>query len=198
MKSQMTSFGLLFGMHLSKTILKHTDNLSRTQQKQSMSAAEGQGITELTVSTLQRMRSDEAFYQLFSVVEISRESLGVDPPSLPRKRRAPARIEVGTGAGSHAESVEDYYRQKYYEALDMCVAAIKDRFNKPGYQLFLNLEEVLVMAANGKAYDKQLDAIRDFYGDDFNFLSLSAQLENLRTFLIEKKAHLKQSLSQNV
>ena len=54
------------------------------------------------------------------------------------------------------------------------------------------------MSANVKAYDKQLDAIRDFYGDDFNFLSLSAQLESLRTFLIEKKAHLKQSLSQNV
>ena len=177
-KSQMTSFGLLFGMHLSKTILKHTDNLSRTLQKQSMSSAECQGIAELTVSTLQRMRSDEAFDQFFSVVEISRESLGADTPSLPRKKRA--RIEVGTGAGSHAESVEDYYRQKYYEALDMCVESIKDRFNQPGYQLYRNLEEVLVMAANGKAYDKQLDAIRDFYGDDFNSSTFFHFLHSLK------------------
>ena len=67
------------------------------------------------------------------------------PHLLSRKRRAPARIEVATGAGSHAESVEDYYRQKYYEGLDMCVASIKDRFNQPGYQLYRNLELVMVM-----------------------------------------------------
>ena len=57
----MSGYDLLFGMHLSKTILKHTDNVSRTLQKQHMSAAEGQGIACLTVVTLDRMQSDEAF-----------------------------------------------------------------------------------------------------------------------------------------
>ena len=78
-KSQMISLGLLCGMHLSKTILKHTDNLSRTLQKQSMSAAEGQGIAELTVSTLQRMRSDEAFDQFFVLWRFPENSLMLIP-----------------------------------------------------------------------------------------------------------------------
>ena len=48
----MTTFDLLFGLQLSIKILKITDNfLSRTLQKQSMSAAEGQSVAELTVKT---------------------------------------------------------------------------------------------------------------------------------------------------
>ena len=62
-KAQMSGYDLLFGMYLSKTILKHTD--SQTLQKQHMSAAEGQGIARLTVVTLDRMRSDEAFELFF-------------------------------------------------------------------------------------------------------------------------------------
>ena len=37
----MSHFNILFGLQLSQKILKITDNLSRTIQKQSMSAAEG-------------------------------------------------------------------------------------------------------------------------------------------------------------
>lgn len=60
-KAQMSRGDLLSGMHLNKTILQPTDNLSWKLQKQHMSAAEGQGIACLTVMTLERMQSDEAF-----------------------------------------------------------------------------------------------------------------------------------------
>ena len=186
-KAQMSGYSLLFGFHLSKTILMHTDNLSRTLQKQSMSAAEGQEIAKLTVVTLEKMRSEEAFKQFFATVEVSRKNLDVDTPSLPRKRKAPARFEVGSGAGNHVGSVEDLYRQKYFEALDLVIESIKNRFQQPGYAVYRNLEDVLVKAANGDPYKEELKAVHDFYGDDFDLSSLSVQLQSLSSFFSRRE-----------
>ena len=117
-QTQMTTFDLLFGLQLSMKILKITDNLSRTLQKQSMSAAEGQSVAELTVKTLKSMRSDANFDAFFTLCNCFREHSNVNLPVLPRKRKAPRRYEIGTEDGSHSATVEDHYRQQYYEVLD--------------------------------------------------------------------------------
>ena len=59
-RAQMSQYNLLFGLILCERILKITDNLSRTLQKQSLSAAEAQYVATLTVKTLKDMRTDEA------------------------------------------------------------------------------------------------------------------------------------------
>ena len=60
-QTQMSQFNLFFGLHLCKKILKITDNLSQTLQSQSMSAAEGQDIAQLSVQILESMWTDESF-----------------------------------------------------------------------------------------------------------------------------------------
>ena len=60
-REQMSQDRLLFGLKLCKRVLKITDNMSRTLQKQSLSAAEAQDIAALTAKTLKNMRTDEAF-----------------------------------------------------------------------------------------------------------------------------------------
>ena len=59
--SQMKRFDYFFGVLLGEVILSHSDNLSRTLQKRDISAAEGQEIAELTVKTLESIRSDIKF-----------------------------------------------------------------------------------------------------------------------------------------
>ena len=51
-KTQMSQYRLVFGLLLCKIFLLITDNLSRTLQKQSLSAAEGQEVVKLTLQTL--------------------------------------------------------------------------------------------------------------------------------------------------
>lgn len=70
-KTLMSRYNLLFGLHLSKKILKITYNLSRTLQKLPLSAAEGQEIAELSVKILRGVRTDEAFALFFSLVRQS-------------------------------------------------------------------------------------------------------------------------------
>ena len=62
-QAQMHQFSLLFGLKLCERILKITDNLSKTLQKKSLS--EAQHVTELTVTTLKKMRAENDFDLFF-------------------------------------------------------------------------------------------------------------------------------------
>ena len=46
--AQMTSFDFYYGLVLGDILLRHTDNLSRTIQKEHASAAEGQTVAFMT------------------------------------------------------------------------------------------------------------------------------------------------------
>jgi len=60
-KSQMANFVFLIGVSLCYEILRHTDILSKTLQQRTMSASEGQDLAKLTVTTLQKLCSDDAY-----------------------------------------------------------------------------------------------------------------------------------------
>ncbi len=175
-KAQMSKYKLFFGFKLCERILRITDNLSKTLQHQSLSAAQAQGIVELTVKTLKGMRTDEAFKLFFEVVERLREHTNTEEPTLPRKRKAPMRLEVGEGEHYHSPTVQDHYRQQYFEAVDLVVASIQDRFEQPGYAIYKNLEALLLKAANQQDFSSELEYVTAFYGDDFDQSELSAQL----------------------
>ncbi len=59
--SQMSTFDYLYGNILGELILRHTDNLSRTLQHKTLSAAEGQQVAQMTLETLKKIRSEESF-----------------------------------------------------------------------------------------------------------------------------------------
>ena len=139
-KTQMSKYKLLFGLHLCERILKITDNLSKTLQNESMCASEAQVIAKMTVQTLQSMRSDDTFRLFIQHVNVLRQRIGTEEPLLPRKRRAPVRFETGEGPCFHSSDVEYHYCRIYFEVLDLIVSSITQRFNQPGYFMYQNLE----------------------------------------------------------
>ena len=178
-QTQMSKFDVLFGLKLCVRILKITDNLSKTLQKDSLSAAEAQSVAKLTVTTLKKMRADEGFDLFFKLVLSLQGSTGTNPPILPRKRKAPRRYEVGSGEGYHSSTVQDLYRQHYYEALDGAIATIENHFDQPGYVMYCNLEGLLTKAANQQDFTQEFQKVTEFYGTDLNASNLSAQLTTL-------------------
>jgi hypothetical protein len=174
---------VLFGLKLAERILKITDNLSRTLQKQSMSAAQAQELAEMTINTLKSIRTDEAFDLFFHLVEQLRESTDdhVEQPSLPRKRKVPQYLEIGDGDGYHSPTIQQHYRQQYFEAIDLAYTSIQNRFNQPGYAIYCNLEGLLLKVANQQDYSTELHKVVTFYGSDFNQSELSTQLQILGT-----------------
>ena len=129
---QMDSFNFFFGVELGCKILNMADNLSSSLQASNMSASEGQSIMKMTILTLEGMRSEECFLLFWERTEKKRQELGVDAPQLPRQRKVPRRLEVGTSIPEAEKSVEDLYMKTYYEVIDFVLHAIRSRFDQKG------------------------------------------------------------------
>ena len=162
--TQMSRYCLLFGLKLCERILKITDNLSMILQTQSLSAAEAQSIAVDTIDTLKGIRSDEKFKLFFQLVESLRVRLDCEEPALPRKRKAPRHLEDGNEEAYHNFTTEEHYRIQYFEALDLAVTSIQDRFDQPGYATYKNLESLLLKVANQTDYSTELKKLYRFMG----------------------------------
>ena len=57
----MEDFDFYFGVALGETLLRHSDNLSSTLQKEEMSAAQAQSIVAMTMKTLLSIRNEDSF-----------------------------------------------------------------------------------------------------------------------------------------
>jgi len=75
---------------------------------------------------------------------------------LPRKRRAPRRIEIGESPAEFHSNVIDHYRAFYFEALDLIIQCIDDCFNQPGYRLYSALETLLVKGCKQVEHQDEL------------------------------------------
>lgn len=136
----MKTFDFLFGLILAEKILKHTDNLSKTLQTSSMSAVEARSIAKSCVKVFEKIRTDSCFDQFWAVVEITRQSLDVNEAVLPRQRKRPRRYEEDGSEGYHPAEPKVYYRQIYYQAIDLVIATISNHFNQEDYDIYAKLE----------------------------------------------------------
>ena len=99
------------------------------------------------------MRNDDVFKVFFQLVETMRVKTDTEEATLLRKRKAPRRLEVGEGESYHSATIEELYRQKYFEALDLAITGIEERFHQPGYTIYKHLESLLLKAANQNLFN---------------------------------------------
>ena len=121
-QSMMTTFQFYFGCSMGELVLRQTDNLSRTLQNAMISAAQGQQLAEDVCITISRDRNDASFNLFWQRILQRKSNMeGIGDPELPRKRKAPARFEVGSGPHHFPSTAKEHFRQVYYEALDETV-----------------------------------------------------------------------------
>ena len=82
----------------------------------------------MTITTLKSIRNSASFDQYWKKTTAAASNLDIDEPTLPRRRKAPRRIDEGSTPTFH-EKVEDYYQVIYFEALDLAVSCIESRFD---------------------------------------------------------------------
>ena len=176
---QMSTFDYFYGNLLGQLVLKHVDNLSSTLQHKTMSAAEGQTLARMTVETLESIRNDASFDLFWQSTKKKAESLDIEEPRLPRQRKTPKRFDDGTSAGEFHSSPVSFYKQIYYEVLDMMINCIKQRFSQPGYQSFQSMETLLIKACMQENFDSELSDVCQTYQGDLDEDLLQAQLLTL-------------------
>ena len=147
----MKNFDFFFGVVLGKLILSHIDNLSKTLQHKEFSDSEGQEVATLTIRALESIRNDENFDLFWEKLDKDKESLEVNDPIVPRKRKVPQRFEIGTSTVDNQPTTsKSLYSQQYYEALDLITNCVHSRFKQPGYNLYKNLQELLLRLSKEK------------------------------------------------
>ena len=137
------------------------------------------------------IRTDESFSAFFDLVQHHRTSDGVDEPTLPRKRKTSQYADEGKDTGYFSQSPEEFYRLKYFEAIDLATTAIKDRFDQPGYAMNRHLEEALVKGVSGEDISKQLHEISRLY-TEIDIIQFTVQLASMSTYF--KTNHIESCL----
>jgi hypothetical protein len=192
-QNQMCEFQFFYGLNLSQRLFAISDNLSKTLQKESMSALSGLHLAELTIETYQSMRIDDNAKLFFDTV--SKKALDhtfINIPELPRKRRRPNyRLIVDymqvDGYGNpndnthHPTSVEEFFRRQYFENLDLIISSIKDRFNQPAFVAFLKMEQLLLNIINNNDYESELNYVLNIYKDDLDLVQIRTEAFSMTT-----------------
>ena len=178
-ESQFKTFRKYFGIQLGHLILQHSDNLSKASQSDSLYAAAGQKIAAMTIATLKKVRNDDSFDLFWQKIEKASRSLEVGEPILPRKRKASKRYDNGIAQPEFFDDPKPFFRQQFYEALDLVIIGINARFDQPGYKMYANLENLLLKAVKQESYDEYLTAITEFYTSDFDPAQLKLHLDVL-------------------
>ena len=164
-KAQMQTFSIFFCCSLASNVLKQTDSLSRTLQSPSMSAAQGNSVAQSVVKSLEKFRNEESFDLIWQLLDKQRERIEVSDPSLPRKQKIPKKLEdcfgYGTSDTSHfPDTPKSHYRYMYLNVLDNVIQCIKDRFNQPDFQKYMNLQELLQKVVKGEKCEKELISVK--------------------------------------
>ena len=127
--------------------------------------------------TLKSLLSDKAFDLFWEKVNQSVMAVVVNEPQVSQYRRQPRRYDDGLSSGDFNETPKTYYRQYYFETIDLIINWIQDRFDQPRYRVYQSLEIALIKAHKQEELDGSLKAVCTFYKDTFDQELLHAQLQ---------------------
>ena len=174
---------------------KHADNLSSTLQHKHISAAEGQQIALMTVQAIKPVHTDEMFDLFWTKVTRRATSLGIDDPQLPCCRKRTRRYDDGHSQGDFHSAPKAYFRQSYYEAIDLVVGCTENHFDQPGYRIYRTLESLLLKVCKQDDIADDLEAILSFYEDDLDNELLPVQLETFGMYFQQTQGDNVSSIS---
>ena len=164
----MEKFSTYFGLKLSHLIFAGTEQLSLSLQGKDTTVQEATTAAALAIRYLERQRTDDNFHLFYEDVVKSSEDL-TSPPTLPRHRRPPKRLDEGSSVSHEFTSPKSYFRKQYFEVLDLMSSELKRRFQqKRGLPVVATIEKLLLDAANGTLEKGDLPQELQLYSNDLD------------------------------
>ena len=162
----MEKFSTYFGLKLSYLAFVATEQLAITLQGKDVNAQVSISAVNATKSFLQRQRSTESFDTFYqsAVIESQNQKLTSEP--------------VLSRQNSQYQSVEAYFRQQYFEVLDILKNELERRFDQESLKLLVEIERLLIDACNGNARQPS-GTLQELYESEIDFKRLEAQLAML-------------------
>lgn len=89
--------------------------------------------------------------------------------------------EDGNAEPEFSSDCKQHFRQQYFEAIYLIVNSITGRFDQLGYEVYKNLQDLLINAIKNEPYEEELSFVTNFYGDDVDPFQLKLHLQILAT-----------------
>ena len=121
------------------------------------------------------------FERFWTQVLAKAEEFGIEEPKLPRKKLKPSRFFEKKEESDFPETAKQHYEKMFIAAFDKNIESLENRFNQNGLEYYEALQQILILAASKKNYDKELEKILGFYNNershDFDEDILKTQLQ---------------------
>ena len=196
--AHMRTFDFFFGLVLGEFLLRHTDNISRTLQK-NFSASEGQIVAEKTKVTLLSIRNEASFDSFWEKVVGMSERVDVEKPRLSRRRRVPRCYEDGNAEPEYPTTPEEHYDEFTMKPWIYLYKGLKIDSTNLVTRYTAVLKNCLSKLSRKKSFRKNSCSNECIYGDDLHASNLKAHLEILSQTVSQiffyVKAHLQQLTS---
>lgn len=181
-------FETLFFLNVSIEIFGPCEILARALQSPEMTATGALQSAKLLIQEFSVMRSESSFNRIYDKTKNEAETLALNSPAKPRKKKVPKRLEYKDKA---AESVDFeprmFLRQEFFEILDLLVNELKSRFDQEGFHVLVRLEEILLKAGRGEVPESHiLQQKLGLFADDFDIDILKTQLQFVKKLSKEK------------
>ena len=131
-------------------------------QTSSFTSCQGKEIADLTLQTVNSLRSESEFELLWQKTVQQAEVLEITQPSLPRNQKRPAKL-LNENESSLYNEVSDvktlFHRYIYFVVIDTVTNCIGTRFSQTGYRAIRNIEQLILNVINGLEYQNQLEDV---------------------------------------
>ena len=176
----MEQFRTYFGLRMCHLVFSATEQLATTLQGKTITAEVATQARDAAMAYLERQRCEEAFDCFYKSV-VQEASDKTDEPKLPRPKRIPRRIDDGVDNYQHI-TPRDYYKQQYFEVLDILLSEIQQRLNQTSLNILSEIEDILISACNG-TLKQASEKIVEIYSSVIDFDKLVNQLSMLQDFV---------------
>ena len=157
----LKKFDTFFCLNLGHLLFGCAENASKVLQAKDLLIQEPMSAVNVTQAFYQRQRQDDAFNVLYDSVVKGAEELEIGEPVLERYRKAPRRYDDGAPHVQFSDP-RSFYRQKNFEACDLLIQELHDRFGqREVMKLIVTLESLLLRTAYGEECIQELSDFKD-------------------------------------
>ena len=176
---QMEKFATFFGLRLGFLVFSATEQLSVTLQGKNTTIQEAIEAAVLTERHLRTLRNETEFNGFYKNIVDAAQTL-TEVPVLPRQRKLSKLVDRGSEPHQYT-TPEDFYRQQYYEVLDLVSNELSRRFDQKDLKVAIEMEKLIFSASNDEFKGPVVvsDVLRSTYECDLKMDILTIQLKQI-------------------
>lgn len=135
----------VLGLQMGLNVFVHLEQLNKSLQSTKATVSGMLEAVRMVTQQLHDMRTDDAFRDTIEKVNAMITEHQLEPISIPRQRRPPARLS-GPATAHQFATAEELYRAQYFALIDETVQQLSSRFDatKSGLSKYQALENMLL------------------------------------------------------